>query len=36
MVQRLPQRLPQRPTIRGGVQEDLRQLFPVRRRGEVC
>lgn len=32
MVQGLPQRLSQRTLICGGVQEDLRQLFPVRRR----
>lgn len=35
MVQGFPERLPERPPIRRRIQEDLRQLLPVRWRFEI-
>ena len=35
VVQGLPEGLPQRQPVHGGVQEDLRQLLPVRRRLQI-
>ena len=34
--QRIPQRLSEWSTVSGGVQENLRKLFPVWGRGKVC
>ena len=36
MVQGLPEGLSQRAAERGGVQKDLRQLLPLRRRIKIC